>query len=111
MTIAVLVHPGEDVFGLLLGRVRGSCSITALHVVDGLHNLGHLLPVDHAVPVHVVHPVRPLELLLRGAVGADVDGEQELLEVDVTVLVRVEGSARDSIQYTLNPHENIHKKV
>ena len=40
---------------------------------------------------HSVLPERPLELLLRGAGGGDVDGEQELLEVDVAVLVRVEG--------------------
>ena len=40
---------------------------------------------------HIVLPERPLELLLRGAGGGDVDGEQELLEVDVAVLVRVEG--------------------
>ena len=38
-----------------------------------------------------VLPERPLELLLCGAGGGDVDGEQELLEVDVAVLVRVEG--------------------
>ena len=39
----------------------------------------------------IVLPERPLELLLCGAGGGDVDGEQELLEVDVAVLVRVEG--------------------
>ncbi len=36
-------------------------------------------------------PECPLELLLGGAGGGDVDGQEELLEVDVAVLVRVEG--------------------
>ena len=40
---------------------------------------------------HSFLPERPLELLLGGAGGGDVDGEEELLEVDVAVLVRVEG--------------------
>ncbi len=36
-------------------------------------------------------PECPLELLLRRSCRGDVDGEQELLEVDVPVLVGVEG--------------------
>ena len=41
--------------------------------------------------VITVLPEGPLELLLRGAGGGDVDGEEELLEVYVAVLVGVEG--------------------
>ena len=37
-------------------------------------------------------PERPVKLLLWAPVGGDVDGEQELGEVDVAVLVRVEGA-------------------
>ena len=37
-------------------------------------------------------PKRPVEFLLWAPVGGDVDGEQELGEVDVAVLVRVEGA-------------------
>ena len=51
-----LVHPGEDVLGPLLGRVGGPRGAGAQHVVDGLHDLGHFLLVDDAVPVDVVHP-------------------------------------------------------
>ena len=51
-----LVHPGKDVLGPLLGRVGGPRGAGAQHVVDGLHDLGHLLLVNDAVPVDVVHP-------------------------------------------------------
>ena len=37
-------------------------------------------------------PERPVKLLLWAPVRGDVDGEQELGEVDVAVLVRVEGA-------------------
>ena len=37
-------------------------------------------------------PERPVEFLLWAPVRGDVDGEQELGEVDVAVLVRVEGA-------------------
>ena len=37
-------------------------------------------------------PERPVEFLLWTPVRGDVDGEQELCEVDVAVLVRVEGA-------------------
>ena len=37
-------------------------------------------------------PERPVKFLLWAPVGGDVDGEQELSEVDVAVLVRVEGA-------------------
>ena len=37
-------------------------------------------------------PERPVEFLLWAPVRGDVDGEQELSEVDVAVLVRVEGA-------------------
>ena len=37
-------------------------------------------------------PERPVKFLLWAPVGGDVDGEQELGEVDVAVLVRVEGA-------------------
>ncbi len=37
-------------------------------------------------------PEGPLELLLRGAGAGDIDGKQKLLEVDVSVLVGVEGA-------------------
>ena len=36
-------------------------------------------------------PESPVELLLRCAAGGDVDGQEEFLEVDETVLVTVEG--------------------
>ena len=37
--------------------VRGLGGPRAQHVVDGLHDLGHLLLVDDAVAIDVVHPV------------------------------------------------------
>ena len=40
--------------------------------------------------LQVFLPERPVEFLLRAAAGGDVDGEQELPEVDEAVLVRVE---------------------
>jgi len=88
--VLVLVHPVEDVLGALLGGVGGLDGAGAQHVVDGLHDLGHLLQVDHTVTIHIVHPESPFELLLGGAGRGHVDGEQELLEVDVSVLVGVE---------------------
>ena len=39
-----------------LCRVGGLGGPSAQHVVDGLHDLGHLLLVDHTVAVDVVHP-------------------------------------------------------
>ena len=50
--------PVEDVLGPLLGGVGGLDGPGSEHVVDGLHDLGHLVLVDHAVSVHVVHPAR-----------------------------------------------------
>jgi len=52
-------------------------------------DLGHLAGLDGAVAVDVVHLERPLELLLRFASGRDVDGQQELLEVDAAAVVCV----------------------
>ena len=40
--------------------------------------------------LHVYWPECPVEFLLGAAAGGDVDGEQELPEVDEAVLVRVE---------------------
>ena len=45
------------------------------------------------VSCSLVLPEGPFELLLGGAGGSDVDGEEELFEVDVAVLVGVEGPA------------------
>ena len=56
--VAVLVHAGKDVLGALLGRVGGLGGSSAQHVVDGLDNFGHLLLINDAVAVHVVHPVK-----------------------------------------------------
>ena len=42
--------------------------------------------------VALVSPEGPVEFLLCGPAGGDVDGQQELTEVDVAVLVRVEGA-------------------
>ncbi len=36
-------------------------------------------------------PEGPIELLLRTSTGGDIDGQEELLEVDVAVVIRVEG--------------------
>ena len=44
MSVAVLVHAGENALGPLFGRIRRpAAGCTAQHVVDGLHNLGHFL--------------------------------------------------------------------
>jgi len=92
VAVVVFVHLVEDGLCSLLGRVRRSRRrVGAQHVVDGLHYLGHLLDVDDAVAVHVVHAERPLELLFGRPCRRDVYGEQELLKVDVSVLVHVEG--------------------
>ena len=50
----------------------------------------HLLLVDRAVPVDVVHGERPLQLLFGFPCRRDVDGEQELLEVNLAAVVRIE---------------------
>ena len=54
------------------------------------YDLHHLLRIDRSVAVDVVHLEGPLELLLRSSGGSDVDGEQELFEVDPTAVVGVE---------------------
>jgi len=53
-------------------------------------DFGHLAGFDRSVSVDVVHVERPLELLLRLARRRDVDSLQELLEVDLSAVVRVE---------------------
>jgi len=53
-------------------------------------DLGHLARLDRPVAVDVVHLERPLELLLRFPGRRDVDRLQELLEVDLAAVVRVE---------------------
>ena len=47
-------------------------------------------------------PECPVELFLRAATGGDIDGEQELLEVDVAVVVGVESSAAEIIKLFLH---------
>jgi len=53
-------------------------------------DLGHLAGFDCSVSVDVIHLERPLELLFRLARRRDVDRLQELLEVDLSAVVRVE---------------------
>jgi len=53
-------------------------------------NLRHLAWFDCSVSVDVVHLKRPLELLFRFSGGSDVDGQQELLEVDASAVIGVE---------------------
>ena len=48
--------PGKDVFRPLLGCVGGLHCPGPQHVVDGLHDLRHLLQVNHAIAVNIVHP-------------------------------------------------------
>ena len=43
-------------------RARGGLG---QHLSDHLQNLGHLLPADHAVPVHIVHPGVQFNRLMR----------------------------------------------
>ena len=54
------------------------------------YDLGHLARFDRSISVNVVHLERPLELLFRFSGGSDVNGEQELLEVDASAVVGVE---------------------
>lgn len=44
-----------------------------------LNDFGHLLDVDDAVAVDVIHAEGPLELLLRRTTGRDIDRQQKLL--------------------------------
>ena len=53
------------------------------------NNLSHLVGFDNVVAVDVVHAKCPGKLLLGRAHRRDVDGEHELGEVDVAVVVRV----------------------
>ena len=57
---------------------------------EAVKNRQKLLLVS-ACNVSLLPPECPVELLLRGATGRHVDGQEELLEVDETVLVTVEG--------------------
>ena len=50
----------------------------------------HLARIDRSVSVDVVHLERPLELLFRLPDRRDIDRQQELLEVDLARVVRVE---------------------
>jgi len=54
------------------------------------NDFGHLLGFNGPIAVHVIHLERPLELLLRLPCRGDVDCQQELLEVDLAAVVRVE---------------------
>ena len=54
------------------------------------NDLGHFAGFDRSVSIHVVHLERPLELLFRLARRRDVDRLQELFEVDLAAVVRVE---------------------
>jgi hypothetical protein len=49
-------EPVEDVLSPLLGCVGGLDGPRPQHVIDGLHDLCHLVLVDNSVPVHVIHP-------------------------------------------------------
>jgi len=54
------------------------------------NDFGHLLGFNGPITVHVIHLECPLELLLRLPCRGDVDCQQELLEVDLAAVVRVE---------------------
>merc|ERR1719402_10121 len=50
-----------------------------------------LLDINHSIAIHVIHPEGPFEFFLWIPSRRDVDGEKELLEVDGSALVGVEG--------------------
>ena len=54
------------------------------------NNLCHLVWFNSSISVDVVHMKRPFELLFRFTRRRDVDGEQELFEVYLAAVVRVE---------------------
>jgi len=53
-------------------------------------DLTHLTRLDRPVTIDVIHLERPLELLFWFTSRRDVNGQQELLEVDLSAVVRVE---------------------
>jgi len=55
-------------------------------------DFAHLARFDCTVAVDVIHLERPLQLLFWFTSRRDVDGQQELLEVDLAAVVRVERS-------------------
>merc|ERR1719376_238392 len=73
-SIIVFVHSVENILCSLFCRVGGFDSPCPQHVVDGLHNLGHLVLVNHSISVHIVHSESPFELFLGGPRGCHVDG-------------------------------------
>ena len=50
----------------------------------------HLIKVNRAAPINVVHFEGPRQFLLGGPVRGDVEGEHELAEVDRAAAVGVE---------------------
>jgi len=93
-SVRVNVHPPEDSLG---SRLRGLVLVQRdlvrpHHVVDRLHDLRHLLQIDPTVPIHVVHAKSPIQLLLWASAGGDVDGEEELGEIDGSVFITIEGT-------------------
>ena len=73
----------------LSGVDKQEIESTILHV---LHPITLLFTLhSDTLTITSLLPESPFELLLGGAGRGHVDGEQELLEVDVAVLVRVEG--------------------
>lgn len=48
-------------------------------MITHLNNLGHLLDVDHAIAVDIVHAECPLKLFLGSAAGCYMNRLEELL--------------------------------
>jgi len=69
--------------------ISATCVIGISSYTDS-DDLSHLARFDRSVAVDVVHLERPLEFLFWFARRRDVDRLQELFEVDLAAVVRVE---------------------
>lgn len=61
------------------GVLHGGLDELAHQVVDGGHDVGHLLACDAAVAVDVVQRERPAQLLVQGAARQDRQSVHEVL--------------------------------
>ena len=86
----IAIELGEDGADTGLRVVVALAVRLAEQVVDGYDDLLHLLLVDLAVLVRVVHLEGQVELLAHVAVRRHRDGDEEFGEVDLARVVGVE---------------------